>query len=61
EFEEKVSRDIESSEADISKSKESALMDISLVAEDLAEEMLNNLFVKKVEKKDLNKFSKTFN
>ena len=61
EFEEKVSRDIESSEADISKSKESALMGISLVAEDLAEEMLNNLFVKKVEKKDLNKFSKTFN
>ena len=61
EFEEKVSRDIELSEADISKSKESALMDISLVAEDLAEEMLNNLFVKKVEKKDLNKFSKTFN
>ena len=61
EFEEKVSRDIESSEADIRKSKDSALMDISLVAEDLAEEMLNNLFVKKVEKKDLNKFSKTFN
>ncbi len=61
EFEEKVSRDIESSEADISKSNKSALMDISLVAEDLAEEMLNNLFVKKIEKKDLNKFSKTFN
>ena len=36
-------------------------MGISLVAEDIAEEMLNNLFVKKVEKKDLNKFSKTFN
>ena len=61
EFEEKVSGDIASSEADISKSKESALMGISLVAEDIAEEMLNNLFVKKVEKKDLNKFSKTFN
>jgi F-type H+-transporting ATPase subunit b len=61
EFEEKVSRDIALSEADIIKSKESALMDISLVAEDIAEEMLNNLFIKKVEKKDLNKFSKTFN
>ena len=61
EFEEKVSKDIALSENDINKSKESALMDISLVAEDLAEEMLNNLFVKKVEKKDLNKFSKTFN
>ena len=61
EFEEKVSKDIALSENDINKSKESALKDISSVAEDIAEEMLNNLFVKKVEKKDLNKFSKNLN
>ena len=61
EFEEKVSKDIASSENDINKSKESALKDISSVAEDIAEEMLNNLFVKKVEKRDLNKFSKNLN
>ena len=61
EFEDKVSKDILSSESKINKSKSSALVDISSVAEDIAEEMLNNLFVKKVEKKDLNKFSKTFN
>ena len=61
EFEEKVSKDIASSEKDINKSKETALKDISSVAEDIAEEMLNNLFVKKVEKRDLNKFSKNLN
>ena len=61
EFEEKVSKDIASSENDINKSKKSALKDISSVAEDIAEEMLNNLFVKKVEKRDLNKFSKNLN
>ena len=61
EFAEKVSKDIASSENDINKSKESALKDISSVAEDIAEEMLNNLFVKKVEKRDLNKFSKNLN
>ena len=58
EFEDKVSKDILSSESKINKSKSSALIDISSVAEDIAEEMLNNLFVKKVEKKDLSKFSK---
>ena len=61
EFEDKVSKDILSSENKINKSKSSALVDISFVAEDIAEEMLNNLFVKKVEKKDLNKFSKNLN
>lgn len=61
EFEDKVSKDILSSESKINKSKSSALVDISSVAEDIAEEMLNNLFVKKVEKKDLNKFSKNLN
>ena len=61
EFEEKISKDIASSENDINKSKESALKDISSVAEDIAEEMLNNLFVKNVEKRDLNKFSKNLN
>ena len=61
EFEDKVSKDILSSESKINKSKSSALVDISSVAEDIAEEMLNNLFVKKVKKKDLNKFSKNLN
>lgn len=61
EFEDKVSKDILSSESKINKSKSSALIDISSVAEDIAEEMLNNLFVKKVEKKDLSKFSKNLN
>jgi F-type H+-transporting ATPase subunit b len=61
EFEDKVSKDILSSESKINKSKSSALVDISSVAEDIAEEMLNNLFVKKVEKKDLSKFSKNLN
>ncbi|MDA9623352.1 hypothetical protein N9S49_01100 [Rhodobiaceae bacterium] len=61
EFEDKVSNDILSSESKINKSKSSALVDISSVAEDIAEEMLNNLFVKKVEKKDLSKFSKNLN
>ena len=61
EFEDKVSKDILLSESKINKSKSSALVDISSVAEDIAEEMLNNLFVKKVEKKDLNKFSKNLN
>ena len=61
EFEDKVSKDILSSESKINKSKSSALVDTSSVAEDIAEEMLNNLFVKKVEKKDLSKFSKNLN
>jgi F-type H+-transporting ATPase subunit b len=61
EFEDKVSKDILLSESKINKSKSSALVDISSVAEDIAEEMLNNLFVKKVEKKDLSKFSKNLN
>ena len=61
EFEDKALKDITSSENTITESKHSALKDISLVAEDIAEEMLNNLFVKKVEKKDLSKFSKNLN
>ena len=61
EFEDKALRDITSSENTITESKYLALKDISLVAEDIAEEMLNNLFVKKVEKKDLSKFSKNLN
>jgi F-type H+-transporting ATPase subunit b len=60
-FEDIVSYDILSSVSKINKSKSSALVDISSVAEDIAEEMLNNLFVKKVEKKDLSKFSKNLN
>jgi len=61
EFEDKALKDITSSENTITESKHLALKDISLVAEDIAEEMLNNLFVKKVEKKDLSKFSKNLN
>jgi hypothetical protein len=58
EFEGKVSKEILNSENKINDSKALALKDISLVAEDIAEELLNNLFVRKVEKKDLSKFSK---
>jgi len=58
EFESKVSKEILNSENKINDSKALALKDISLVAEDIAEELLNNLFVRKVEKKDLSKFSK---
>ena len=58
EFEGKVSKEILNSENKINDSKALALKDISLVAEDIAEELLNNLFVRKIEKKDLSKFSK---
>ena len=38
-----------------------ALKEASDLAVDIAEEIINNLFVKKVDKKDLNKFSKDLN
>ena len=60
-FEENVSKEISSSEKEIKKNKIKALKDASSLAEDIAEEIINNLFVKKVSKKDLNKFSKDLN
>ena len=60
-FEENVSKEISSSEKEIKKNKIKALKEASNLAEDIAEEIINNLFVKKVSKKDLNKFSKDLN
>ena len=60
-FEEDVSKEISSSEKEIKKNKIKALKEASSLAEDIAEEIINNLFVKKVSKKDLNKFSKDLN
>lgn len=60
-FEENVSKEISSSEKEIKKNKIKALKEASSLAEDIAEEIINNLFVKKVSKKDLNKFSKDLN
>ena len=60
-FEENVSKEISSSEKEIKKNKIKALKEASSFAEDIAEEIINNLFVKKVSKKDLNKFSKDLN
>ena len=60
-FEEDVSKEISSSEKEIKKNKIKALKEASSLAEDIAEEIINNLFVKKVIKKDLNKFSKDLN
>ena len=60
-FEETISKEISSSEEKINKGKSEALKEASDLAVDIAEEIINNLFVKKVDKKDLNKFSKDLN
>ena len=60
-FEETISKEISSSEEKINKGKYEALKEASDLAVDIAEEIINNLFVKKVDKKDLNKFSKDLN
>ena len=60
-FEETISKEISSSEEKINKGKSEALKEASDLAVDIAEEIINNLFVKKVDKKDLNKFSKNLN
>ena len=60
-FEENISKEISSSEEKINKGKAEALKKASELAEDIAEEIINNLYVKKVDKKDLNKFSKDLN
>lgn len=60
-FEENVSKEIFSSEKEIKKNKIKALKEASSLAEDIAEEIINNLYIKKVSKKDLNKFSKGLN
>ena len=60
-FEETISKEISSSEEKINKGKSEALKEASDIAVDIAEEIINNLFVKKVDKKDLNKFSKDLN
>ena len=60
-FEENVSKEISSSEKEIKKNKIKALKEASSLAEDIAEEIINNLYIKKVSKKDLNKFSKDLN
>ena len=54
-------RQISSSEKKINKGKVEALKEASDLAIDVAEEIINNLYVKKVNKKDLNKFSKDLN
>ena len=60
-FQETISKEISSSEEKINKGKSEALKEASDLAVDIAEEIINNLFVKKVDKKDLNKFSKDLN
>ena len=60
-FEETISKEISSSEEKINKGKSEALKEASDLAVDIAEEIINNLFVKKVDKKDLNKFSRDLN
>jgi F-type H+-transporting ATPase subunit b len=60
-FEENMSKEISSSEEKINKGKAEALKEASNLAEDIAEEIINNLYVKKVDKRDLNKFSKDLN
>jgi F0F1-type ATP synthase membrane subunit b/b' len=60
-FEENISKEISSSEEKINKGKTEALKEASDLAIDIAEEIINNLYVKKVDKKDLNKFSKDLN
>jgi len=60
-FEKNISKEISSSEEKINKGKVEALKEASDLAIDIAEEIINNLYVKKVDKKDLNKFSKDLN
>ena len=60
-FEESITKEISSSEEKIDKGKVEALKEASDLAIDIAEEIINNLYVKKVDKKDLNKFSKDLN
>jgi|TARA_B100001063_G_scaffold49048_1_gene42977 F-type H+-transporting ATPase subunit b len=60
-FEENITKEISSSEEKINKGKVEALKEASDLAIDIAEEIINNLYVKKVDKKDLNKFSKDLN
>jgi F-type H+-transporting ATPase subunit b len=60
-FEKSISKEISSSEEKINKGKVEALKEASDLAIDIAEEIINNLYVKKVDKKDLNKFSKGLN
>jgi F-type H+-transporting ATPase subunit b len=60
-FEENISKEISSSEEKINKGKVEALKEASDLAIDIAEEIINNLYVKKVDKKDLNKFTKDLN
>jgi F-type H+-transporting ATPase subunit b len=60
-FEKSISKEISSSEEKINKGKAEALKEASDLAIDIAEEIINNLYVKKVDKKDLNKFSKDLN
>tara|TARA_B100000609_G_scaffold188078_1_gene173986 strand:- start:3 stop:416 length:414 start_codon:yes stop_codon:yes gene_type:complete len=60
-FDENISKEISSSEKKINKGKVEALKEASDLAIDIAEEIINNLYVKKVDKKDLNKFSKDLN
>ena len=60
-FEENIIKEISSSEEKINKGKVEALKEASDLAIDIAEEIINNLYVKKVDKKDLNKFSKDLN
>jgi F0F1-type ATP synthase membrane subunit b/b' len=60
-FEENITKEISSSEEKINKGKVEALKEASDLAIDIAEEIINNLYFKKVDKKDLNKFSKDLN
>ena len=60
-FEKNISKEISLSEEKINKGKVKALKEASELAIDIAEEIINNLYVKKVDKKDLNKFSKDLN
>ena len=60
-FEENITKEISSSDEKIDKGKVEALKEASDLAIDIAEEIINNLYVKKVDKKDLNKFSKDLN
>ena len=60
-FEENISKEILLAEGGINKGKNEALKEASNLALDIAEEIINNLYVKNVDKKDLNKFSKNLN
>ena len=60
-FEENISKEILLAEGGINKGKNEALKEASNLALDIAEEIINNIYVKNVDKKDLNKFSKNLN